>query len=130
MERRVQRLVYWTPRVLCILFAAFISVFALDVFSEASGFWQTAAALGIHLFPTFLIVAVLVLSWRREWIGGVLFVLLGALYVVTMWGRFRWIAYMTIAGPLVLIGALFFVNWRYRAELRPPHVLRSTSRAA
>ena len=120
MKRSIQRLLYWTPRALCILFAAFISIFAADVFGEGRGFWQTAFALLMHLIPTFLIVAVLVVSWRREWIGGILFIVLGLLYVVWAWNRpfARWYVFLMIAGPPILTGALFLLNWRHRAELR------------
>jgi len=120
MKRPVQRMLYWTPRVLCMLFAAFISIFAADVFGEARGFWQTALALLMHLIPTFLIVAVLIVSWRREWIGGVLFIALGLLYTVWAWNKpfGIWSTFLMIAGPPVLTGALFLLNWRYRAELR------------
>ena len=121
MTRSVQRLLYWTPRVLCILFAAFISIFAADVFGEGRGFWQTALGLLIHLIPTFLLTAVLIVSWRREWIGGILFILSGALYIVWAWNKpfGVWSTFLLIAGPPVLTGVLFLLNWRYRAELRP-----------
>ena len=117
----MNRLLYWTPRVLCIVFAAFVSFFAADVFSETHGFWPTALALLLHLVPTLVIVAVLVVSWRREWVGGVLFIALGALYVAWAWNRpfARWYVFLLIAGPPVLTGALFLLNWRHRAELRP-----------
>ena len=105
--------------MLCILFTAFISIFALDVFGEGHGVWQTALALLIHLIPTLVVLLVLVVSWRREWIGGMVYSVLAALYVVQMWGRFPLSVYFTIAGPLLLIGVLFFINWRRRAELRP-----------
>ena len=103
-----------------MLFAGFISLFALDVFGEGYGFWQTVLALLMHLIPTFILVAVLVVSWRREWIGGILFIVLGVLYLVWAWGKpfGVWYVYLMMAGPLVLIGALFLLNWRYRAELR------------
>lgn len=120
MRRPVNRLLYWTPRVLCILFAAFISIFAADVFSEARGFWQTALALLMHLIPTLLIIAVLVVSWRREWIGGVLFIALGVLYIVWAWNRpfAKWYVFLLIAGPPILAGVLFLLNWRHRVGLR------------
>jgi len=38
--------------------------------------------------------------------------------VLMAWGRFEWTTYLLIAGPLFLIGALFLVNWVFRAELR------------
>ena len=34
MNNKWKRVLYWTPRVLGILFALFISIFALDVFGE------------------------------------------------------------------------------------------------
>ncbi|OYW07154.1 MAG: hypothetical protein B7X11_00410 [Acidobacteria bacterium 37-65-4] len=120
MRRPVSRLLYWTPRVLCILFAASISIFAADVFSEAGGFWQTALGLLMHLIPALVIVAVLVVSGRREWIDGALFIALGALYIVWAWNRpfARWYVFLLIAGPPILTGSLFLLDWRHRVELR------------
>ncbi len=121
MNRVANRLLFWTPRVVCIAFAAFISIFALDVFRKGVPVWQVAVALLLHLIPTFLVVAILVLSWRREWIGGALFVALALLYVVWASGKpfFGVPVLLLIAGPLLLVGVLFLLNWRYRALLRP-----------
>jgi hypothetical protein len=120
MTTAAKRWLFWTPRILCILFAAFLGLFALDVFEEGRGFWQTALALFMHLLPsTILAIVVLILSWRREWIGGMLFTALGVLHIVLFWGRFAWYVYAAFSGPLLVIGILFLLNWRYRAELRP-----------
>jgi hypothetical protein len=114
-----QELLYWAPRALCIIFALFTSIFALDVFDQRLGFWETAGALFIHLIPTFLMFILLAVSWRWEWIGGVFFIGMAVLYVVTMWDRhFQWSVYALIAGPLVLIGILFLINWFHRDSLR------------
>ncbi len=121
MNRPAQRLLYWTPRVLCIVFAAFISIFALDVFGHGTTLWQTAAALMVHLLPTFLLLAVLAITWRHEWFGGILFIVLGLIYIGCALNRpfARWYVLLLIAGPPILTGALFLLNWRHRAELRP-----------
>jgi hypothetical protein len=114
-----QELLYWAPRALCITCALFVSIFALDVFSEAHGFWQILLALFMHLIPTWLILLLLWVSWRREWIGAVFFIVLAIVYVVSIWGRpFFWTAGPLISGPFLLVGALFFLNWRYRSKLR------------
>lgn len=107
MDKPVRRLLYWTPRVICILFAAFISLFAADVFSESRGIGQIVLALLMHLIPTFVMVAVLIVTWRREWIGGILFIDLGALYVVCAWNKpfASSPVLLAMAGPPVLIGA-------------------------
>jgi hypothetical protein len=106
------------PRILCIIFAALISIFALDVFGEGYGFWKTVLALLIHLIPTGIILVVLALSWRWEWIGGVIFVALAALYIIAFWGRFHWSVYVIMSGSLFLLGILFLINWVCRRWLR------------
>jgi len=120
MKGSTTQWMFWAPRVLCILFALFISIFALDVFGEGYGLWQTVAALTMHLIPTGLVLIALVVAWRWEWAGGILFGGLGVLYVAMAWGRFDWTAYLVIAGPLFLIGALFVVDWVWRWRL-PAH---------
>ena len=120
MNKPLQQLLVWAPRILCLLFAAFLSLFALDVFGENHGFWPTTFALLLHLLPTALLLLILALAWRWEWIGGALFPVLGAGYLVAFWGGCHWSAYLCIAGPLFLLGALFLLSWRLRqASLSP-----------
>ena len=118
MSPFARRLLFWTPRYLGILFALFISVFAMDVFGEHYRLPQLLVALAMHLIPTALVVLALVLAWRWEWVGAVLFFGLGVAYIVSMWGRFRWDTYALIAGPAFFMGLLFLLGWRHRAELR------------
>jgi len=118
-----RRLLYWTPRALSIAFAAFLSLFALDVFSEHRGFWDTALALTMHLVPVFVVIAILALAWRWEWVGAVFYAFAGLLYVAWVTSRPRpaattlsWI--LLIAGPAFVIAILFMANWLKRRELR------------
>ncbi|HTI99390.1 MAG TPA: hypothetical protein VL527_10955 [Dongiaceae bacterium] len=108
---KTSRLWYWAPRVLGLLFAGFISLFALDVFQEHRGFGETAIALLIHLIPTGILLLILAAAWRREWLGALLYPGLGAFYIVAFWGRFPPLTYVMIAGPLVLVGVLFLGGW-------------------
>lgn len=116
MKRPTKRLLFWSPRVLAILFALFLSLFAVDVFGEGYGFWGTALALSMHLIPTGVILVVLALSWRWEWVGALLFVYLGVHYLFMALPHADWIA--VISGPLFLIGILFYLNWLYRKQIR------------
>ncbi len=111
MNTNMQRILFWAPRVLCILFALFISVFALDVFSEGYGVGETILALFMHLIPTFVIVIALVIAWRRELIGAILFIAVALFFLISSGGE-SWI----ISGPLFLVGALFLLDWRYGAQ--------------
>jgi hypothetical protein len=120
---------FWAPRALSIAFIAFLSLFALDVFGEGYGFWKTLLALTMHLIPTFVLIAVLVLAWRWEWIGAMLYAAAGMLYVI--WGlprpippAMKLVSILAIAGPAFVIAALFLANWMKRGELRARPVCR------
>lgn len=118
MTKPVKNILFWTPRILCILFSIFISLFAFDVFTSGYTIWQTLLALIMHLIPAFLILCVLAFSWNREWIGGILFIALGIYYIAMAWGKFDLAAYFIISGPLFLIGILFLINWFYKSEIQ------------
>ncbi len=111
---------FWTPRVLSLGFAAFISIFALDVFVGDRGLWETLLALAMHLIPTALILVILALAWRWPWVGAVFYPNLGVLYIVKFWGRFPPATYAIIAGPLFLLGVLFLLDWVRRYKEEPP----------
>ncbi len=110
-----RRILFWAPRALGIAFALFISIFALDVFDEGHGPWNTLLALAMHLIPTAVVVVAVALAWRWEWIGAVLFAAAGTLYLVNTLRHPDWILF--ISGPLFLIAVLFLVSWLKRAEL-------------
>ena len=107
------RLLFWAPRALCILFAVFVSLFALDVFSEHYSVGETVQALLIHLIPTFIILAILALSWRWEAVAGILLVGIGAAYIATNQAHWDWC--LAIGGPAVVTGFLFLIDWKYRS---------------
>ena len=112
MEESVKRLLFWTPRILCIAFAVFVSLFALDVFGEGYNVFETILAFLIHLIPTGIILIALVVSWRWEWMGGIAFTALGVVYIVIFRDReFGWPTYLIISGPLFLLGVLFLISW-------------------
>ena len=127
MTQLSKRVLFWTPRALSIVFIAFLSLFALDVFDEHLGLWRTLLALTMHLIPSFVLIAALVLAWRWEWIGAALYAAAGLLYVgwVVSMSRpeppaMRLIWILTIAGPAFVIAGLFLANWLKRADIRAP----------
>lgn len=108
--------IQWMPRILAISFVLFLGIFALDAFSPAYSFWQNVAALLIHLVPNFLLLLLIVASWRREWIGGIVFPLLGILYIIFSHGNLPVSTLAIIAGPTFLLGLLYLLSW-----YRGPH---------
>lgn len=103
-----RKILYWSPRILGILFALFLNLFALDVFIKGHSLWLVLIAFLIHSIPTFTVVITLILSWRWEWAGG-LYLLLAAGYVFEAKGNLS--AILAISGPLLVTGALFLAGW-------------------
>ncbi len=118
MKPSTKQVMFWAPRLLTVLFASFISLFAFDVFDSGHSFWETVLALLIHLIPTGIVLLILLIAWRWEWVGTVLFIGLGLLYLFGT-PHLDWSAHLLISGPLFVMGVLFLVNWWYRTELHP-----------
>lgn len=106
-----KKALYWVPRVLAVVLAAFISLFAFDVFGEDYTLSEKIVAFAIHLLPTFLLIAILIIAWKWERIGGLIYLALGIFYLLMMIGEdIPLIAYLAIPGWVLLTSALFLIN--------------------
>jgi len=70
----------------------------------------------IHNISALILLIVLIISWKKEIVGGVVFILAGLLYILLLmvnrnfeWYMLTWVA--TIAIPALLIGILFMREW-------------------
>ncbi len=63
------RILFWSPRMLAILYIAFLSLFSLDVLNSDAGFRETAAGLIVHNIPSLILAAAVLIAWRHEWFG-------------------------------------------------------------
>jgi hypothetical protein len=121
------KVLYWAPRILCILAILFVSLFALDSFSSERTFWQNTAAFLMHLIPSFVLLAVLIISWKWEKVGGIILTIIGLAWTVFVFilnykrthsvATSLWIILM-LALPFVLAGILFILSYyRKKKEL-------------
>ncbi len=99
----------WIARILGILFALFISLFALDVFVPGVSLGNILLALVMHLIPTYIILILLWIAWKRPLAGGILFILAGAAYPILASGE-DLIAFLLIGGIPIIIGILFLLG--------------------
>lgn len=111
MNDTLPKILYWTPRVVCLLYIGFISLFALDVFSGEYNLAQTLVALTMHLIPSMLILLALVIAWRWELAGSVMFDVLAVGWLIYV-GDFGKSLIITL--PLFVISSLFVGDWMYR----------------
>ena len=102
--------VSWAARILGIGTAMFLGVFALDAFEAGKTASQVAADFIVHLLPSAMVLAIVALSWRRQWLGAIAFVTLAVGYAV--WVGFRPDWTLVVAGPLLTVGLLFFWSWK------------------
>src|SRR3989344_1325731 len=115
MKKKISKFIYWTPRILSIIFILFLALMSLDVFSSELSFWQTLIGLFMHNIPVIILLVVLIISWKYEIVGGIAFILAGLLYIVMLFRNpFEWYMLLwaiQISGTAFLIGILFFINW-------------------
>lgn len=119
LSPRLAAILRWTPRVGVLIFAAFMSLFALDVFGQGTSLWETTLALMMHLIPTAILLVVLLVAWRWSWVGGLAFLLVAGLFLWRFgagWGD-QWSLYLLFVGTPALMGSLFLANWWLRDDI-------------
>lgn len=115
MEIKISKRLYWTPRILSIIFICFLFLMSLDVLSLGLTFWQTVAAFFLHSLPAILLLITLIISWKYEIVGGVVFILGGLAYIAMLaknpfeWYYLSWA--IQISGGAFFIGILFIIGW-------------------
>jgi hypothetical protein len=119
---------YWTARILGILAILFISLFSLDSFSSERTFWQNTTAFLIHNIPSFVLLASLIIAWKWEKVGGILFTIVALAFGIFIF-VFNYkknhfpvltclLQTLVVAIPFVLAGILFILSYyRKKKEL-------------
>jgi len=111
---------HWIPRTLCILAILFISVFAADAFEEGRTIAQQLGAFFMHLIPSFILLAFLLIAWKRELLGGIIFTIAGILMTPVIFYHNYNVNHfsvpacigvvMIITFPFIVVGVLFILS--------------------
>lgn len=117
MNAPLQHALTWAPRVLLLLFAAFLALFGLDAFSEGGPFLTMLLSGVMHLVPSLLVLLVLAVAWFHPRLGAAGAAALAIWYLASM-GNLHWSNGVIIAGPLLLVAALLLVPPRQAAAGR------------
>jgi hypothetical protein len=119
------KLIHWLPRIICILAILFVSVFALDAFNPEKTISQQIGGFLIHLIPSFVLTIILIIAWKREFIGGILFTLIGLGFSPFIFihnykmNHSIWMSVLivlTITIPFVIAGILFIMNYKMKKK--------------
>lgn len=117
------KLLHWSPRILCIICILFVSLFALDAFGHGKPFGQQMLDFAMHMIPSVVLALILAIAWKWEYIGGIIFVLIGlglSPFVFihnynmnqSVWLSLSIILMITI--PFAVVGILFI--WSHRLK--------------
>jgi len=113
------KIVHWVPRILCILAILFIAMFSLDSFDPKLTLGQQLLGFLMHNIPTLILIAILIVSWKWEIIGGILFILIGVgmspfifmhNYAMNHSIGMSLIVILTINFPFIIVGSLFIIS--------------------
>ncbi len=114
MPKKINKFVYWAPRILSILFILLLGSFSTEAFN-GGGFWQTLETLLMINFPSLVLLAIWLISWKNKTAGVIAFALAGlpfiALWLISPsfeWAVRSWLLLISI--PALLIGILSLVN--------------------
>ena len=121
MNNKINKYAYWTHRILGIIFILFLMMFSFDVIQEGLTPWQITIGLFMHNIPALLLLITLIISWKHEIVGGIVFILAGFLYILLLvigphfeWYMLSWSILISV--PTFLIGILFILNWQKKSS--------------
>ena len=96
-----------------------ISMFAADAFAPELTIWQQLGAFLMHLIPSFILIALLIVAWKWELIGGVIFTIIGIglsplifqhNYAMNQSVSTSLIIILMITFPFIVVGILFIIS--------------------
>jgi len=100
---------FWLPRLLAILMAVSLSVFAFDVFSMPAPIWKRIGGFVIHTIPSILILTIVIISWKRSFWGTALFTLLFIGFTIVFHTYTNTMRFLILSLPVLII-ALFYTS--------------------
>lgn len=99
---------FWIPRILGFILTGFIYLFFVDVIGEGFHFssFVLVASIGTLYFGLTL------LSWIQPGISGILFIIIGVLYLYFAIGRLSLFALFTLSAVPIIAGLMFMFEAR------------------
>lgn len=108
--RILQIIIRWIIRSLIILFSAFFIVFAFDNFGTGKSFFDQISGFTISIIPAIAILGFLAATWRRNEIGGMVFLIVACIFTWFFHAYESITQMLLIFLPPFLISLLYFIS--------------------
>ena len=109
--------VRWLARAAAVLAILYLSLFSLDIFSSGAPVGAMLLGFLIHNIPSLILIIILVIAWRFEIAGGILFLLACVAPFLLLSNPF-WVN-AALAAPFFFTGILFLLS----AWVNPKRIL-------
>ncbi|MFH0867098.1 MAG: hypothetical protein V1904_12955 [Bacteroidota bacterium] len=118
------KILFWTPRIICILAITFVMLFSFDVFEPKYTFGEQMLAFLMHNIPTLILIAFLVVAWKWELAGGIIFILISLFSIIRFTGFFTQnFGIIILAAPFLIAGVLFLIHYFQFKKIRDKSIL-------
>ncbi len=104
------KILYWSPRILGILAVLFMMIFSLDCFGEYNSIGKQLTCFFMHNIPAFICIATIIIAWKWELIGGIIFVAFFIAAGIFFDSFTDNPASLIVIAPFLVTGVLFFVH--------------------
>lgn len=101
---------YWFPRILTIIAILFMLMFSFDVFSGNEPFARKMLGFLIHNIPVLILIAVLIIAWKWEFIGGMLLVVAAVGGGIFFYSFTKNTGSLIVMAPFLITGLLFILH--------------------
>ncbi len=116
-------ILHWMPRLICIVAIVVISMLLFDTFKPEFSSWHQIRTFLLHMVPSLTLILLLLLAWRKELTGGIIYLLIGlALSFFVYHYNFEinhslgksLLQVAKLSFPFCLTGILFIIDFFYK----------------
>jgi hypothetical protein len=107
----LSKVLYWIPRILGILAILFMVMFSFDCFDGNMKPGEQFLCFIMHNIPVLIIFLVLIIAWRWEVAGGILFIIASIAGGIYFSGFGNNPGVLPVMAPFLLTGILFLLHY-------------------
>ena len=116
INKKKDKILFFVPRILMIVYIIFISMFAFDVFNENQMFLESLIELCIQLIPSIMLSIILWYAWNNQKNGGFLLIGVGVIFTLFFELYTNFTTFLMLGVPIFISGILFLLNYQLKNE--------------